>query len=630
MQSTASAALKDDAYLRAIRAFGEIAEALGEVAELDRLLHLVGERITELVGVDRCSVYLKDEETGYFRGQVGHAARDIDAGVKRLVAGVAADGFTREILDTKAPVVIGDALHDQRPVRSTMRAWNVQTMMGVPMLLRGDVIGIVFLDNERGPHHFDEAEREIASAFAELAAVAIWQAKMTARLRTSVETVARQNDLLRRATAVEDRLSTLVLQGGDLREIAGAVAQLTSKPCAVYGARFERLALARAPGMDEQVVPAVFEAGMRDHPEVAEALAGLSARGGVIGPIPSAGLHHRYLIAPVAVRDDVWGHLVVMEHQTRFGPLDAHVCRRAATNIALEMSAERRATNLEWSARSALAGELLRGPGNDSWLLPRADYLGIRLNVPRVLALITVRDGDNRSVPDARALADALAARSGASEVLATSVAEGVAVMLELPEDTVSAVATRAARELVAATLRDVDPDARLLAGLSSICRSAAEYASAYQEASQVVQSMAAFRRPGSDPVLSADDLGAGRLLLSSADPAASERFAEDTLGALLSDADGMDDLMATLRTFFDNGRSVRRSAVELTVHENTVRYRLMRIEEITGLPIATDADAQLSAQLALLVLRLQGRLPDPPGSKAADAAAATDAAASR
>jgi DNA-binding PucR family transcriptional regulator len=118
--------------------------------------------------------------------------------------------------------------------------------------------------------------------------------------------------------------------------------------------------------------------------------------------------------------------------------------------------------------------------------------------------------------------------------------------------------------------------------------------------------------------VLSAHDLGAGRLLLSSADPAEAERFAEETLGALLSGADGMGDLVETLRVFFDTGRSVRRSAVELAVHENTVRYRLVRIEEITGLPIATDSDAQLSAQLALLVLRLQRRLPEPSGSRTA------------
>ncbi len=56
------------------------------------------------------------------------------------------------------------------------------------------------------------------------------------KLRSSLDTVARQNQLLRRAATIEDRLTKLVLDGGDIREIASAVAQLTAKPCAVYDA----------------------------------------------------------------------------------------------------------------------------------------------------------------------------------------------------------------------------------------------------------------------------------------------------------------------------------------------------------------------------------------------------------
>ena len=58
-------------------------------------------------------------------------------------------------------------------------------------------------------------------------------------------------------------------------------------------------------------------------------------------------------------------------------------------------------------------------------------------------------------------------------------------------------------------------------------------------------------------------------------------------------------------------------------MHENTVRYRLSRVREITGLDVAGDADDQLSVQVALLVLRLRGH----PALRSFDAAAdATDA----
>jgi DNA-binding PucR family transcriptional regulator len=50
-----------------------------------------------------------------------------------------------------------------------------------------------------------------------------------------------------------------------------------------------------------------------------------------------------------------------------------------------------------------------------------------------------------------------------------------------------------------------------------------------------------------------------------------------------------------------------------LGVHENTVRYRLARVHALTGLDVAGDASDQLSVQMALLVLRLQGHPDLPP-----------------
>lgn len=599
---------RDEAYQSAIRAFGDVAGAIGEVRELDTLLHLIARHICELVGVRRCSVYLRDDDSDLFRGQVGHADHDIDARVKRLVAGVPGDDFTAEILRTKAPVTLQDALQDPRPLKSTMRAWKIRSMMGVPLVAREYVTGIIYLDDEDRPHEFSSLDEDIAAAFAELAAVAITQAQLTGKLRSSLETVARQNQLLRRAGTIEDRLTKLVLDGGDIREIASAVAQLTSKPCAVYDARFERLALEMPPGLEETVVPKILEPAFRDLPAVTDAVVALDAtRGGVVEPIPSAGLNHRFMVAPVIVREDTWGRLVVMEYQSRFGALDMHVCRRAAMNIAVEMSAERRAATAEYNARASLAGEMIRGGADESSLRHRADYLGIRLDVARVLCLVTPAEGQSVQLPDARTVA-AQFIEAGSSGVLATAVAEGVVVIVDLPADAPGAAAIRAAKDLVARVCEAIDPLGRLRAALSTACTNLGDYERAYGQAGQVMTCLERFGA-GALRVLSADDLGAGRLLLASADPAEVERFAVETLGPLLDARDGSGDLVTTLSAFFDHGRSIRRAAAALEVHENTIRYRLGRIEEAIGLPVATDADAQLTAQLALLVLRLQGRL---------------------
>jgi DNA-binding PucR family transcriptional regulator len=122
--------------------------------------------------------------------------------------------------------------------------------------------------------------------------------------------------------------------------------------------------------------------------------------------------------------------------------------------------------------------------------------------------------------------------------------------------------------------------------------------------------------------VLAADDLGPGRLFVANGPAGAIDRFVDDVIGPLLTGDDGMADLLRTLHVLYDTGRSVRLSAARLGIHENTVRYRLARIHALTGLDVASDAGDQLTVQMSLLVLRLQGHTALP--SFDADTAEAT------
>ncbi len=599
-------------YRAAIRAYNDVAEALLGEPDLDRLLHLVAKEICSLLHVRRCSVYLREGDDGLFRGQVGHADTDIDPLVKRLVAGVEADRFTQEILRTRRPVLLADALADPRPIRSTMRAWNVRSMLGVPMLVGGEVTGIVFLDNEDEPHAFTPADQELAATFANLAAIAISQAQLTARLRSSIRTAASQNQLLRRGAEVEERLTRLVLDGANLREIAEVVAELTGKPCAISDASFRCRAVAAPPGVDLEPLRPLLERRWAEASSVQDALRDLSARTALVGPVAADGLHHRLVIAPVLARDERWGYLVVAEVGGRIGALDGVIVDRAATIVALELSAERRAAAAENDALEALASDLIRGGRDEQSLERRADFLGVRLSSPHVLCLIAAPQSDVARTPTARRAMAVLRPIEPGLRVFAGSVAEGVLAVLELPSATPGTAAVDRAKEAVTAACAELAPTHSLSIALSSVCRRPADYERAYAEVRQVLRCIDAFCPRGELRILAADDLGIGRLLLSATDRRDADRFVTDTLDGLLAGGDGRStDLLATLQVFFACSRSVRRSATYLGVHENTIRYRLSRIEAITGLRVASDADDQLTVQLALLVMRLEGALPD-------------------
>lgn len=593
---------------QALDPFSDVVVAIGELRDPDELLHLVARRICELVGVTRCSIYLREASTGLYRGQVGHGIDGVDAPIKRLVCGSAPDGFTREIIATRAPVVIRNARQDSRPVRSAMRDWRVVSMMGVPMVEGGEVAGLVFLDSEDNAHEFSHLDQALAATFADLAAVALSQSRLFAELRESHETVARQNAVLRRAAAVDDRLTDLVLEGCDLREVAAAVTELSHRPCAIHDADGRQLAAAVPAEFEGATPPRLLDPGIIGREEVAEVLAALSpTKVEVVGPFARAGLAHRFLVAPVTVREDQWGSLILSERGPRFGSFDMLIARRTATIVALELSAARRAANAEWSARASLAGELIRGNSDSSGLAGRAQFLGMALHEPHVLCLLTADSGTEVAMPDARSVADAFAAAAPGLGVLATGVAEGVAAIVPLPEAESAGAGAREVRELATAVCSALDPAGRLRAGISAACAGTAGYGRAYDEARDVVSCLYAF---GSAEVLSADQLGAARVFLASTDPPQVERFARETLGALFDDGVPV-EFLATLTCFFEHGRSVRRAAAALEVHENTIRYRLSRVEDLTGLEVGSDSDAQLSAQLALLTLRLLGALPE-------------------
>ena len=77
-----------------------------------------------------------------------------------------------------------------------------------------------------------------------------------------------------------------------------------------------------------------------------------------------------------------------------------------------------------------------------------------------------------------------------------------------------------------------------------------------------------------------------------------------ETLGPLADDDDQHSTLRDTLRVFLQEGGSFKASAERLTLHKNTVQYRVRKAEEILGRPISED---RLNVELALLASRWLG-----------------------
>jgi len=88
------------------------------------------------------------------------------------------------------------------------------------------------------------------------------------------------------------------------------------------------------------------------------------------------------------------------------------------------------------------------------------------------------------------------------------------------------------------------------------------------------------------------EDLGTYRLLLSMADPDALRAFADSMLAPLDAyDRDHGGELQASLRAFLQHNARWESAAADLYVHRHTLRYRMRKVEELTGRDLSSSFD---------------------------------------
>ena len=109
-----------------------------------------------------------------------------------------------------------------------------------------------------------------------------------------------------------------------------------------------------------------------------------------------------------------------------------------------------------------------------------------------------------------------------------------------------------------------------------------------------------------------------------SEDPAELQRFYAETVEPLVAyDEQYETDLVQTLETFLEADGNVAGTAQRLFTHRHTMRYRLERVRELTGLDVgSTDGREKLG--LGLKAMRVLGiAAPRGPGGRARAARAA-------
>ncbi|WP_248001049.1 helix-turn-helix domain-containing protein [Streptomyces sp. RPA4-5] len=555
------------------------AHDLAGLRDLDAVLRAIVRRARSLLGTEAAYLTLHDPSAGdtYMRVTDG----SVSARFQQLRLGMG-EGLGGLVAQTARPYVTDSYFHDERfrhtrTIDSGVQDEGLVAILGVPLMLGSGVIGVLFAADRR-ERIFEHGQIALLAAHAAHAAVAIDTANLLDGTRKTLTELEAANEIIRdrsavieRASDVHDRLTELVLRGGGVQDVAGAVAEVLD-------------------GEVEFTEPGAAPAEALDRSRAD----GHAVRDGADW------------VAAVGAGGEVLGALVLRGHPA-LDPVDQRTLERAAMVTSLLLLARRTAGEAEQRVRGELLDDLLNAADRDPRLLrERAARVGADLDAPHVV-LAARTDGPADGDDDAHSHgADRRRLWSAASHLAATrrglaAIRDGGAVLL-LPLDPggdPAHAAREAAARLGAALHLPVTVGAS--APVPAPAARPAAVADAYAEAGRCREALRVLGRAGQGAA--AADFGFLGLLL--ADTRDVHGFVHRTLGAVTDyDARRGTELLHTLGAYFACGMSPARTREALHVHVNTVAQRLDRVSRLLGPDWQTPARA-LEIQLALRLHQL-------------------------
>ena len=419
-------------------------------------------------------------------------------------------------------------------------------------------------------------QRFLIQVIAQQTGVAVSNARLHAKERATAAELAATNTVLaetvaslRRSRDIHDRLTRVAVSGEGQPGIAKALHELTGMPVAIED-RYGNLSAWAGPGQPDPYPKESF--AKREH---------LLRRLVRDGKPVRDGERLTLLVSP---RPDLMGVLVLLDPEQRADQADLVALEHGATVLAMELGRLRSIADTELRLRRDLMHDLLAGTDDES-ALARADALDYDLRRAHRVVLI---EGKGRS----RARDDLLttvrramrqAQLSGLFETWSGNVAIVTAGQMDWEK----------LRQMILSELTG----GQCHIGVGSACARPALLPQSLHEAGLALRLQKTLL-PGSG-ACEYPKLGVFRMLAAIPDLTDVNGFVREWIGSLLDyDARKGAELVHTLTQYLEHGGNYDATAAKLSVHKSTLKYRLQRIRDLTGLEL-NDPDVHFNLQLA-------------------------------
>lgn len=211
-----------------LRALMHVSELLNSTLHLDELLELIMDIVIEALEAERGFLMLVNPENGQLNFPV---ARNME---KQNIAGPAFE-ISRSIVMRVAregqPIITSNAQEDERfQAFKSIADYQLRSILCAPLKLKGQVTGAIYLDNRVKAGAFSAEDADFLTSFANLAAVAIENARLFSRVQSNLEETRQLKELMDNIFASIASGVITVSAGGLITMVNRAASQMLGMP----------------------------------------------------------------------------------------------------------------------------------------------------------------------------------------------------------------------------------------------------------------------------------------------------------------------------------------------------------------------------------------------------------------
>jgi transcriptional regulator with GAF, ATPase, and Fis domain len=190
---TDEVAAKTMAELNSYKRLFEFSQKLMNNYDLPTLLDALLDVVIQVSNADKGFIVLLESGEPVVKVARNLRRETISDAVRHL-----SDSIIRRVVETRQPLIISDALNDTS-FRNSLSVMNLRlsSVMCVPMLERGNLIGIIYLGNDNVAQLFDQAALEILTIFTAQASLVIRNALLVNELQLDNQSLQERIERIR-------------------------------------------------------------------------------------------------------------------------------------------------------------------------------------------------------------------------------------------------------------------------------------------------------------------------------------------------------------------------------------------------------------------------------------------------